>query len=455
METPFRYNWHETNIAEFLHRHSLPVYCDGTDIASFLEKYRDEYLADYDAVIRDGKIKGFSDNIYENLYAQKSANAVTFEKIIAAVKSSQSSHYADAEKLIDEIMANAEKDLLITSINGIDRFNPALFRIRSRINKHKGEICPTDLFHIPFGYRHLTSNERFSISGQPCLYLSTFLNIAWKECGMPTSFYYSKYEFDYQRDADDPWRFLVLAKPQIFRNALCARTETDSLDFICRYLRTFPIVMACSIICKHQNAPYKPEYVFPQLIMQWVHRHFETIKGVIYYSCVYDTSSRRYNGYNIAIPAVDPNEDGYSKPLLERFTISNPQYRSNEFTSEQQEQIKSLYYEISNFNCKQYELADCVIELYDIIQSIFVLSKKSGSIDSDILIAFVSCINKRIAAFFKKYHTAVLIDACRHSEEYQERYETEILDFKILFEHFNAISTMMGEYSRHIEHGYA
>jgi len=86
MEEIFRYNWHETNIAEFLHRHSLPVLCEETDIATFIRNYRESYLADYDAVIRDGNIKGFSDETYRSLYAQKSSNAITFDKIIAAIK---------------------------------------------------------------------------------------------------------------------------------------------------------------------------------------------------------------------------------------------------------------------------------------------------------------------------------------------------------------------------------
>ncbi len=455
MEEIFRYNWHETNIAEFLHRHSLPVLCEETDIATFIRNYRDSYLADYDAVIRDGNIKGFSDETYRSLYAQKSSNAITFDKIIAAIKACQSSHYGDAENLVDEIMADSERDHLITSINGVERFNPTLFRIRAHINKPQDKICPKDLFHIPFDSRQLTSNERFSIAGQPCLYLSTYLNIAWKECGMPSSFYYSKYEYNYQKDESDPWRFLVLAKPQLFRNALCAREGTDSLDFICRYLRTLPIVMACSIICKSQGSPYKPEYVFPQLIMQWVHRHFETIKGVIYYPCAYDTSSRKYNGYNIAIPAVDPNEECYSRPLLERFVVSQPLYRSNEFSIEQKHSIESLYNEAACFNCKQLELADCTSELYDIAQSLLILSRKSDQIDSDILIAFVSCANKRISEFISKYHVADLVESCRNSETYQARYEGEISEFTKLFENFSTIKQLMDEYSRHIEHGYA
>lgn len=427
--------------------------CEEADIASFIEKYKDSYLDDYDTIIRDGDIKGFSDDIYKNLYAQKNNNAISFDKIISAIKACQNSHYGDAETIVEELLSDVENELLITSINGVDCFNPSLFRVRAHINKPENEIGPKDLFHIPFGSRNLTSNERFSIAGQPCLYLSTYLNIAWKECGMPSSFYYSKYEYEYKKDESDHWRFLVLAKPQLFLNALCVRGEADSLDCICRYLRTFPIVMACSIICRSQDSPYKSEYVFPQLIMQWVHRHFEKIKGVIYYSCVYDISSRKYSGYNIAIPAVDPDVDGYSKPLSDRFEVSQPAHRSNEFTAEQKDSIESMYNKMAQFSCKQPKLNDCVNELYDIVQSLFVLSKKSNQIDSDILIAFVSCLNKRISEFSKRYQATQLIKSCRSSETYQVRYEDELTELIKIFDDFSTIKQLMEDYSLHIEQG--
>ena len=123
MEEAIRYNWHETNIAEFLHRHALPVFYEEADISSFIEKYRDRYLADYDDVIRDGIIKGFSDDTYNRLHEQKSTNTITFDRIIAAIKACQSSHYGDAEAIVDEIMADSTRDFLVTSINGVERFS--------------------------------------------------------------------------------------------------------------------------------------------------------------------------------------------------------------------------------------------------------------------------------------------------------------------------------------------
>lgn len=453
MDTVIRYNWHETNIAVFLHKHSLPVFCDEEDIVAFIKRYKDEYLDDYESIIREGRIKGYCDETYQNLYAQKESNAITYDRIIDAISAFQSSRYADAENIVNEILENAKDDLLIRTINGVERWNPTLYRIREHIDKQESEITPKDLFHIPYSARHYVGEGRFSIAGQPCLYLSTCLNIAWKECRMPTSFYYSRYNFDYKKDEDNPWLFLVLAMPQMFREALCAIEGTDKLDFICRYLRTFPIVMACSIICNYPDAKYKPEYVFPQLIMQWVLRHFDKIKGLIYYPCVYDISLRRYTGYNIAIPAVDPDEEGYSKPLLDRFTVDQPQKRSNKLSSEQQKTIASFFTDVAQFSCKQKELSDCDSELYDIAQALFSLSKKVDKIDSDLLTICVQSIRKRIETFFRQYKIQELIKTCREAETYQERYEEEISVFSQLFDRLKMILQLIDDYWLHIEHG--
>ena len=76
-----------------------------------------------------------------------------------------------------------ENDFCVTNINNYKRFNPELYRIRPHIDKPDHDVCLIDLFHIPYSERYLVKNERFSISGQPCLYLATSLNIAWKEYG--------------------------------------------------------------------------------------------------------------------------------------------------------------------------------------------------------------------------------------------------------------------------------
>lgn len=54
------------------------------------------------------------------------------------------------------------------------------FRMRSGEYEKRG-----DLFHVPWDKRDRISSGRYSIEGQPCLYLSSAPQIAWYEMGMP------------------------------------------------------------------------------------------------------------------------------------------------------------------------------------------------------------------------------------------------------------------------------
>ena len=42
-----------------------------------------------------------------------------------------------------------------------------------------------EMFHIPFNKRYLVGNQRFSISGLPCLYLGGSPYVCWEELGRP------------------------------------------------------------------------------------------------------------------------------------------------------------------------------------------------------------------------------------------------------------------------------
>ena len=109
---------------------------------------------------------------------------------------------------------------------------------------------------------------------------------------------------------------------------------------------------------------------------------------------------------------------------------------------------------VLNFHCRQVELSDCTCELYDIANSIYVLSKKANTIESDILIITVENIAFHIDSFMKTYNEDTLIDCCRNSETYQERYEEEIKKFQNLLDQFEYIKDIISNYRRHIDHGF-
>ena len=99
-------------------------------------------------------------------------------------------------------------------------------------------------------------------------------------------------------------------------------------EVIDRYLKQYPLILACSFVNHKGSVSYKQEYVIPQMLMQWVQRHPEFVQGISYFTCV-DTkmNSSNWCAYNVAIPIMKPLDDKqYSEPLREAFCWEKPKY---------------------------------------------------------------------------------------------------------------------------------
>ena len=190
--------------------------------------------------------------------------------------------------------------------------------------------------HIPMNKRAYSSNERFSLAGFPCLYLSTMLPLAWQECNYPSKYYYSEYQYiwsesqDNKIDLSKELKLLALYSPMEIKTWGFTVKYNDFEvwnEVICRYLKMYPLILACSFINQSGNTPYKQEYIISQMLMQWVKRNHETVQGIDYFSCVdmfFDTS--KWCANNIVIPAFPNYENGISVPLREKFSWTMPAF---------------------------------------------------------------------------------------------------------------------------------
>lgn len=455
-DNDFKYSWQETNLASFMDKYSLPAYYENDNLITYISNYAEEYISDFDSILLNGPIKGYSEEVYEKLSEQKEHIKNNFDSIIKILEYINSSYYGQAEQIIDNLFQNIESDFCITDIKNYTQFVPHLYRIRTTIGNPDN---PMELFHIPNNKCHLLKNERFSVSGQPCLYLSTSLNIAWKECGLPSSFYYSTFKYDYEKAKNKNWKFLSLLKPRDIMNDLLVtphfENETFELEFICKYLRTFPIIFACSIISTKKDSPFKPEYVFPQLVMQWIHRNTDRIKGIMYFSCVFDDDDfRQWVGYNIALPATDFDANGYSKPLLEMFEISAPIYEDNTLPEEQKIKFNNLFKEIRLFNCVMGEMADCWIEMHRLVRYICMMIDESSNTSSKIQLGLADLLRREVDTFPSKYNIDEIVNKCKDSPGYQSRYDTYINQFKKIYDDFIILSRLFDYYCLILEHNF-
>lgn len=109
-------------------------------------------------------------------------------------------------------------------------------------------LSKSEMFHIPLNMRHIIKNQRYSLSGFPCLYLGENTYTCWEELERPdfgtTNFVAMK--------AEQAINLYDLSFPSEI---------TKSTDF-----ETIVIIIATSLSTK-KSYDFKPEYIFPQILL--------------------------------------------------------------------------------------------------------------------------------------------------------------------------------------------
>ncbi len=209
-----------------------------------------------------------------------------------------------------------------------------LFKARSKLEKY---FDVKDMFHVPFENRYTTKTNRFSLSGLPCLYLSNSIYTCWEELGRPLFYQMavSRFEpyrknFKYMDLTVDLWFLQSLFGDEIPR-------LTENLDhlkeagFIAleRFLQLFPLYLACYTEAYNKQADFKPEYVFPQMLMEWV-VNSDWIDGIVYESTKTERL-KKTGGFpnpkdtlNFAIPVRSNFETGFCNVISKNLRLTKP-----------------------------------------------------------------------------------------------------------------------------------
>lgn len=188
----------------------------------------------------------------------------------------------------------------------------SLFRIRATTGNYP--LSKDELFHIPFEKRGIVKSQRFSIPGLPSLYTSNSIYVAWQEMRRPNIDSIQAIRLENQRDLK-----LLDITTDVY---VC---HIDNLDLridanICLYkILTWPLAACCSIKVKNIEDSFKPEYIIPQLLFQWVS---ENLDGIKYSSSHIDLNKVKHKGqfHNIVLPVKTYDQDkGYCGCLKSLF----------------------------------------------------------------------------------------------------------------------------------------
>lgn len=194
---------------------------------------------------------------------------------------------------------------------------------RARPWKCKQEPChygqyKYELFHVPFEKRQIVSTNRFTIPGLPALYLGSSPQLCKTEIDPENSdeIWISKFELK------ENTRVLQLLGLRQFMSL--GNCDTTS---VLRFLVMYPLTLACSVRVKHAGGNFKPEYIMPQLLLQFAIESDE-VKGVKYMSTLANHDNE--DDYNLIFPVKEIKSSGYCTELKKLFDWDNPTKMDND-----------------------------------------------------------------------------------------------------------------------------
>lgn len=160
-----------------------------------------------------------------------------------------------------------------------------------------------EMLHIPFNKRAKVENQRFSLSGFPCLYLGSSAYLCWEELNRPNHLKANTSAFIAEKDI----KILDLTFPERLGK------EMDIYKLI--------LVFACSL--KKQtidNRTFKEEYIIPQALLHslieynYNNRH-NTIDGILYISTHYKSEYTIFDDVKLFYNLVMPTQQYKSKSV--------------------------------------------------------------------------------------------------------------------------------------------
>ncbi len=186
------------------------------------------------------------------------------------------------------------------------------------------------MFHIAFDKRGIIKTQRYSAPGFPCLYLGILPSTCWEEMDRPDlrKTFVSLFQ---------PEGFYSFLKFSVPNEQTWMTGERKNIVFM-NDLEYFPFVIASMVIVRNKYDVFKPEYIIPQLVMQWLIENRRGISqkdkssihipiGVIYTSVhynVFDAGQNDLDYINIAVPAYYNSEHKYSTALRTFYSYTDP-----------------------------------------------------------------------------------------------------------------------------------
>lgn len=218
------------------------------------------------------------------------------------------------------------KPQLMIRYSGAERFE-TYFRIREIDDAKPFPLERKELFHIPYSKNYLVGTERYSMPGHPCLYLASQAELCWYECGRPQKFAISK--FDIPQSENNYFKYIDFSEKLMplmhsFFSWFHNDNDRNAVEkYLLKYICTYPLRAACSVVVEHQGCKFIEEYIIPQLLLQWVIND-DDFDGIRYESCNASDEVKCMGGHNIVLPSKVFDADGFDIKLRANVKVGHP-----------------------------------------------------------------------------------------------------------------------------------
>lgn len=148
--------------------------------------------------------------------------------------------------------------------------NTGLYRVRTVDEKSTNFSCK-DIFHVPLDQYQDIGSFRFSSIGHGCLYLSSSIDLCVKEVVLPKG--KKRIVARYELWNGPPLSTLFLGYRSSDIEAVLADTQysaEDKRNVLTNYICCLPLMIACYADVQYASSIFKPEYIIPQSLVQYM-----------------------------------------------------------------------------------------------------------------------------------------------------------------------------------------
>ncbi len=297
--------------------------------AKYFPEHIDETLKEYSKVLND---KLFWEAFYKTHYPNQPVEYTYFSEIIdefsvyinksldAYYLGKLNEAYTHLKDGLNKILFGTSK-LFKEAVLIFPKNTLTLYRIRVRRDSDPSDFGRKEIFHIPFQKRGLVSTQRYSIPGHPCLYFGNSIFVCWTEINQPPlkDIYASKFV------NNETLKLIEIKSVYELLEEIKLLEGAELSSAIFRFILFYPLTVAASIKVTRRTDTFKPEYIIPQLFLQYILNEKTELDGIKYFSTRIEAGKTENVGTsNFVFPSRTNKKEGYCPKLIHNFKLTFP-----------------------------------------------------------------------------------------------------------------------------------